>query len=163
MNEELQEKLFKNYPEIFKGKDLSETESCMLRGVDTGDGWFGLIDTLCEALQAMTNESNYPQVVAEQVKNKFGILRFYFRTEPTGESKQYNPTSSIEYLKGMVSFAEKMSKTICEECGAPGKRHGLAPRAYVRCDACLEKLGDFRERRPSTPVWKMHKNRVKES
>lgn len=136
MNEELQEKLFKDYPEIFKDKDLPETESCMFRGVDTGDGWFGLINSLCEALQQETDEGNYPQVVAEQVKNKYGSLRFYFRLEHTGES---NPARSVEYLKGMVSFAEKMSNTICEKCGAPGKRHGLPPRVYVCCDACTQK------------------------
>ena len=51
MNEALQVKLFKDYPEIFKEKDLPETESCMQRGIETGDGWYSLVDMLCQQLQ----------------------------------------------------------------------------------------------------------------
>ena len=46
-----------------------------------------------------------PQVVADQVKEKFGGLRFYYH----GGDKQ---------IQGMVSLAEAMSYCICESCGA---------------------------------------------
>lgn len=49
-----------------------------------------------------------PQVVAEQVKEKFGTLRFYYRG---GDST----------IDGMVRMAEAMSSRTCEECGNPGK------------------------------------------
>ena len=48
-----------------------------------------------------------PQVVADQVKEKFGTLRFYYHG---GDSK----------VDGMVRMAESMSACMCEECGAPG-------------------------------------------
>lgn len=48
-----------------------------------------------------------PQVVAAQVKEKFGTLCFYYRG---GDS----------YIDGVVRMAECMSGTTCEDCGAPG-------------------------------------------
>lgn len=47
---------------------------------------------------------NVPQVVAAQVKEKFGGLRFYFN-------------GGNRYIQGMVAIAEAMSYRICEECG----------------------------------------------
>jgi ribosomal protein S27E len=52
-----------------------------------------------------------PQVIAEQVKEKFGTLRFYY-------------TGGDEYISGQVAFAETMSGVTCEECGAPGVTGG---------------------------------------
>lgn len=54
-----------------------------------------------------------PQVVASQVKEKFGGLRFYY----SGGDNQ---------IFGMTRIAESMSYRTCEECGAPGKsnNHG---------------------------------------
>lgn len=50
------------------------------------------------------------QVVAEQVKEKFGTLRFYYR-------------GGDDYIDGLVSMAESMSAVTCEECGSPGTRN----------------------------------------
>lgn len=47
------------------------------------------------------------QVVALQVKEKFGGLRFYY-------------SGGDDYIRGVVSMAEEMSYRTCEECGAPG-------------------------------------------
>lgn len=54
-------------------------------------------------------EDLIPQVVAVQVKEKFGTLRFY-----------YDGGDSV--INGMVRMAESMSATTCEECGAAGKQ-----------------------------------------
>jgi hypothetical protein len=50
-----------------------------------------------------------PQVTLDQVKEKFGTLRFYY-------------TGGDEYISGMVTMAEAMSGTTCESCGNPGKQ-----------------------------------------
>ncbi len=57
-----------------------------------------------------------PQFVAEQVKEKFGTLRFYYR-------------GGDDYIGGLVSFAEQMSAVTCEVCGKPGS---LTGRGWVR-------------------------------
>lgn len=52
-----------------------------------------------------------PQVTLDQVKEKFGTLRFYY-------------TGGDDAIDGMVTMAESMSGVTCEECGNPGKRVG---------------------------------------
>ena len=52
-----------------------------------------------------------PQVTLDQVKEKFGTLRFYY-------------TGGDEYINGLVSMAESMSGVTCEECGSPGETKG---------------------------------------
>lgn len=48
------------------------------------------------------------QVVAVQVKEKFGTLRFYY-------------DGGDDYIDGAVAMAEMMSSVTCEVCGKPGK------------------------------------------
>ena len=52
-----------------------------------------------------------PQVTLDQVKEKFGTLRFYY-------------SGGDDVIDGMVRMAESMSGVTCEECGSPGKRVG---------------------------------------
>lgn len=51
------------------------------------------------------------QVVAIQVKEKFGGLRFYY-------------SGGDEFVRAAVTMAEEMSYVTCEECGAPGTTDG---------------------------------------
>ena len=62
-----------------------------------------------------------PQVTLDQIKEKFGTLRFYY-------------TGGDDEISGMVRMAESMSGVVCEECGAPGKRRGSG-WIYTACDA----------------------------
>lgn len=48
------------------------------------------------------------QVIAIQVKEKFGTLRFYYE-------------GGDPWVDGITSMAESMSARTCEECGNPGK------------------------------------------
>jgi hypothetical protein len=50
-----------------------------------------------------------PQVVATQVKEKYGTLRFYYY-------------GGDDIITAIVDMAESMSSVMCEVCGAPG--HG---------------------------------------
>lgn len=52
-----------------------------------------------------------PQMVADQIKEKFGTLRFYCH-------------GGDEYTDGVTSMAEAMSGCTCETCGKPGKTGG---------------------------------------
>ena len=105
MDKKLQDKLYKKYPKIFKDRNRSIRESCMGWGIDTGNGWYKILDILCSLLQWDTDENKYPQVVASQVKEKYGGLRFYTNGE--------NDTQH-----GMIKFACALSELTCEECGS---------------------------------------------
>jgi hypothetical protein len=63
-----------------------------------------------------------PQVVAEQVKEKFGSLRFYV-------------SGGDSFTDGVVQMAELMSEVTCEKCGHPGKVGGKGWMS-CRCDIC---------------------------
>lgn len=108
MTKELDDKLVKKYPKIFVDRNAPMTQTAMCWGFECGDGWYWLIDQLCHSIQKYLNLNPHlkiPQVVATQVKEKYGGLRFYF-------------TGGNDYIDGMVHLAESMSYHICEECGS---------------------------------------------
>lgn len=95
----------------------------MCWGFECGNGWYILIDTLCAELQAETERNGAPQVIAKQVKAKFGSLRFYS-----------NPGLS-ERQHAMIDFASALSQRTCEICGAPAQRVCAGRDMTTRCEA----------------------------
>jgi hypothetical protein len=140
MKKELEEKLFQKYPKIFAQKDLSMSQTCMCWGIDTGDGWYNLLDVLCNNIQShldnieRANEykkekgqetTPIEQIEAVQVKEKFGGLRFYVNYQD-------------QYIEGLIDMAESMSYKICETCGntgSPNKEGWI----ITLCEHCREK------------------------
>jgi hypothetical protein len=92
-------------------------------GFATGPGWWEMMHHLCSQMQAhidhkqtMKEKHNIgdgcEQVVVEQVKEKFGTLRFYV-------------SGGDDTTDGMITMVESLSAIMCETCGAPGeRRHG---------------------------------------
>ncbi len=120
MNQELDEKLCAKYPKIFVNRHGDMKETLMCWGFECGDGWYNIINQLCSNIQHYTdwqnkNHEKHPvveQVVAVQIKEKFGTLRFYY-------------DGGDDTIGGMVRMAESMSSVTCEECGSPGhQRNG---------------------------------------
>ena len=128
MSPELDKKLCERYPELFRDRHGDPQKTCMVWGFDVGDGWYSLIESICEYLMAdvtrlrariqspyysqdqcnefkeelVKAEKNIPVVV--QVKEKFGGLRFYV---------DHANNTQFDY----ISFAENFSYRICEVCG----------------------------------------------
>lgn len=115
-----QEQLFHKFPQIFQERMLPETESAMCWGLQVGDGWYSLIDALCTQLQRLTDQDGAPQIVATQVKEKFGSLRFHTR-------------ESDERQKAMIELAREISVRTCDVCGAPGQVVCMRSMATPRC------------------------------
>jgi len=133
MKQELQDKLFNKYPWIFRQKDLPMDQTCMCWGITTGDGWYNIIDTLCDQIQRYIqhnlNKDKDPGVVkveAAQVKEKFGALRFYY-------------TGGDEFISGLVCMTESLSRKTCETCGAPGKSEDKSGWIKTLCSGCQDK------------------------
>lgn len=81
-------------------------------------------------------------MVVDQVKEKFGGLRFYYHFESNPDAVDVDQEYTKEICKeiqGAVDFAESLSFKICEECGNPGKVRG---GGWVRtlCATDCEKL-----------------------
>lgn len=119
MKKEFDDLLCSKYPKIFMDRHADMQTTAMCWGFECGDGWFALLDALCSRLQWDADNNNLPQIVAAQVKEKYGGLRFY--TE-----------SSTDYQDGCIGMAEQMSEYICDVCGNPGKVGGVSWLA-ARC------------------------------
>ena len=98
-------KMEEQYPKMFENK---------YGGFAVGVGWYPILEALCANIQSHIDwrekQGNaIPQVVVEQIKEKFGGLRFYYQ-------------GGDEQIHGMVRMAEAWAANCCEECCAPGKR-----------------------------------------
>lgn len=83
-------------------------------GFACGEGWWPILESLCGQIQHHIDWKNkqsevVPQVTVNQIKEKFGGLRFYY-------------SGGDEYISGLVSMAESWAGHSCETCGAPGKQ-----------------------------------------
>jgi hypothetical protein len=86
-----------------------------------------------------------PQVTLDQVKEKFGTLRFYY-------------SGGDDYISGMVSLAESLTGVTCEECGNVGERRG-GGWVHTYCTPCEEAREIKRAK--ETEEWE-HKKLLKE-
>jgi hypothetical protein len=127
MDQELQNNLFKKYPQLFSNSSKSCMESCMCWGIECNNGWYELLSSVCwrifqheqnisERIEVRNkygtpndqSDLEYIPVKFDQIKEKFGGLRIYF-------------SGGDDYVEGVVSMAEEMSYKICEVCGNSGK------------------------------------------
>ena len=117
--EEFSKKMETTYPRMF---------SAPYGGFAVGRGWWPLLEKLCATIQSHIDWANdtraarlisnpynntipdaVEQVVVQQVKEKFGTLRFYY-------------DGGDEFIHGAVWLAENMTGHLCEECGGLGTR-----------------------------------------
>ncbi len=80
MTAERQTDFFVKYHNIFMNRNLPMTETCMCWGLDVGDGWYCLIDNMCRELTELEKDWDV-SVIADQLKEKYGTLRFYHHIE----------------------------------------------------------------------------------
>jgi hypothetical protein len=142
MTPEQDKYLCEKYPKIFKNRNGSIKDTCIAWGFECGSGWVRIIDTLCEVIQhhvdwkvrlLSVEERDDFQVVANQVKEKFGGLRFYY-------------SGGDDVIQGMVHMAEHMSYKTCESCGSPGSGRAKNKSVWIgiRCDSCeKDKFSDL--------------------
>lgn len=103
--EKFAERMEKSYPKMYSGK---------YGGFAVGKGWYPIIERLSSNIQQHIEWANrdgtvVEQVVVEQIKEKFGGLRFYYQ-------------GGDEQVHGMVRMAEAWAGIACEDCGGIGKR-----------------------------------------
>jgi hypothetical protein len=104
------------------------SQSSMLYGFAVGDGWFQIlyelsakIDERARSMGIKPGDERYPS--ADQVKEKFGGLRFYMMC----------PDHKI--YEDLIRTATSKALHTCEHCGRPGKM--IDDGWYsVRCERC---------------------------
>lgn len=162
MSPELSKQLCEKYPKIFSNRHGDPKDSPISFGIECGCGWYKVIDMLCMAasntystglridkedaakygIESPDDEAGEryyftvesPQMVASQVKEKFGSLRFYYRldfdprvTELIKTEKYPELQKIVEnfhsYFDGIVYMAEILSINTCEITGREGEMH----------------------------------------
>lgn len=122
MQKELEAKLIERFPTYFADMYGDPTKTCMAFGCECGKGWFDLIFRLCEDIEK-ANPENFK---VEQVKEKFGGLRFYY----SGGSQE---------VHSLVDKAESDSYNICENCGTRDNVTSEGSWILTLCKNCREK------------------------
>jgi len=108
MKKELQDNLYRDFPEIFAQRTWPMDRTCMCWGIDCDDGWYNIIEALCYKIAERVKVVDYYcSVQARQVKEKYGTLRFYLST-------------SDDEIDEFVRIAEDLSAKTCEVTGKPG-------------------------------------------
>ena len=121
MRQELDKLLCEKYPKMMVNRNKNMQETCMCWGFECGNGWFNILDQLMGNIQhhidwkekqrnwaiefnskAAQEEmrvvpESIPQVTLDQIKEKFGTLRFYY-------------TGGDDIIDGMVRMAESMKE-----------------------------------------------------
>lgn len=121
MNEKHEAHLARHYPTLYpKGA-----------GIDTGDGWFRIVDILSRQLEWL-NGTGAARITYLGSKEKFGTLRYDVIVETIADDF---PCSIVWTL---TEDAESQSGLYCEECGAFGERR---EGGWIKtlCDACDRK------------------------
>lgn len=127
MNPENTNRLFEDFPELYRGRDLPVTENLMSFGFCCGDGWFEIIYTLSQQIQDYNLAHPEATVIAVQVKQKFGELRFYV-------------SQSIPEIDALIREATVRSLQTCELTGQPGV---LCRQGNYYQTLCLEKAQEL--------------------
>lgn len=117
MKKEIEIELVKKYPKILRDHGGDPMQTCMAWGIETDDGWYELLDKCMEKLQYFcdlcTKNGNPIQVVAHQIKEKYGTLSFYYGGE--GGTK-----IDWDIIDDIISETERCSAQTCEESGKHG-------------------------------------------
>ena len=125
MDAALEKKLAEKFPKILRDMGGSPMKTCMAWGLECGNGWYKLLEDSMEKIQLVcdlaTSSGTPTQLVASQIKEKFGTLSFYYFTE--GEPSRFTPEKSrlvADILSDLIACAERESASVCEETGERG-------------------------------------------
>ncbi len=99
--------LVDNYPEEIHHRIVYAAMQC---GSHMREGWNELVLELDEDISKI-----YPLYTIDQVKEKFGGLRYYIGILP-----DILPQDQHDEIHKLIAIAEEKSFTICDVCGEPG-------------------------------------------
>jgi hypothetical protein len=122
MDKELEKKLVEKYPDALSEYGGDPRYTCMAWGFECGDGWFKILEELCEKVGSV------PGFKFAQIKEKFGTLRIYY-DGPENESDH-------QIVSQAVDEAERKSSITCETCGEKAKLENQSGWLVTECKTC---------------------------
>lgn len=148
MQKHLQEALADEFPFMRRGLSIGEQQKrwgsiCDLYGafgLEVGDGWYQLIEDMCGEIAAVYEaEGAAVDLVVDQVKEKYGTLRFYYhhkgpRIAGHASDCPPGPSELQQKVERIVDGYEEKSACICEDCGKPGSLRTDLDWMLTLCD-----------------------------
>jgi hypothetical protein len=135
-------RLVKKLPRLFHGKAPPWS--------DLPAGWVGLVDELCADIDSVLTDDAAAAFEVTQIKEKFGGLRFYVRSE--GEEDIYidagsnegretivrradvGPASVMPPVRELVEAAMRRSTATCVTCGEQGQTDTFGGWVATLCE-----------------------------
>ena len=129
-------------------------------GCCVSEGWYDILRGLClEITEAYEAAGLEVDIIVDQVKEKFGRLRFYYHPKGqnrgiqaidflgNGSSLRMSPgdTDLHKEISKIVQKWEEKSVTVCERCGIPGELRGDLSWISTLCDSCYDKSKERNE------------------
>ena len=130
------------FPILFQDSKKPMNQTCMCWGIECPIGWYHILEQLCTVLEYYNIEFSKNHgiaIIADQVKEKFGTLRFYFTVrevdkdgaekdpDTTGDSRISTEENKrrilMDYLElladQIIEEAENLTENTCANCGVP--------------------------------------------
>ena len=130
------------FPILFQDSKKPMNQTCMCWGIECPIGWWHILEQLCTVLEYYNIEFSKNHgiaIIADQVKEKFGTLRFYFtvrEVDKDGVEKDPDTTEDsristeenkrrilMDYLElladQIIEEAENLTENTCANCGVP--------------------------------------------
>lgn len=151
----MRQKYLKNIEKRIDEEFGSFKKNCRC-GWGVGPGWAPLLYTLMCTMRDECKWNHDPEFTClqvNQVKEKFGTLRFYwtYLGAPEGVSDE-DSERLYKWLDSFIETAEAFSGRICEICGDPGKVNDDGGWLLCLCPKCT-KLRD-KNKLNQPPFWK---------
>jgi len=127
---DLTEKLYVAFPHLYRGRHKPMDESSMVWGFECGDGWFQLLYELSQELSAYQAEHPELDFAVDQVKSKFGSLRFHL-------------SGGDAITEEMIEAACQRASVTCELTGKPGQLCENPARRFSAMVLCPEKAAEL--------------------
>jgi len=111
--------LCNKYPDLFRERNLPMSQTCMCNGISCEEGWQKTIEELSDIL-VFLQKCLGVEIVAKQVKEKLGTLRFYWDIVVDDTNKDIDLARVRRAIGSVVSYYENRTEHICEFCGKYG-------------------------------------------
>ena len=124
----LNDKILTEFNPLFINTLGCERMPFTMFGFECGDGWLSLIYMLCFQITTHIHQQKAGaniDVNIEQIKEKWGGLRFYYN-------------GGDEIITKLVDFAETLSYTICENCGSMTNVGQTKGWISTLCENCVD-------------------------
>lgn len=138
MRQELEKELVSKYPKILRDYHGDCMKTCMAWGLECDDGWYRLLDGCMENLQyfcdVCSRNGKEVQVVADQIKEKFGTLSFYFHVVGANDVED-------NIIGSIIRETERQSAYVCQTTGKDGVLCSKGGWYMTLCREEARKLG----------------------